>query len=67
MECKPLGTNVTLIAPGVVKSKIAKKTNTIVQEPKDTVYIAHLPAIRKSFQDGQARRSVMPTKNFAKR
>lgn len=67
MECKPLGINVILVAPGLVKSNIAENTIALLRTPEDTLYPTYISGIGKLLKAGQTARNVMPTEVFAEK
>ncbi|KAK7694593.1 hypothetical protein QCA50_001779 [Cerrena zonata] len=67
MECKPLGINITLVAPGLVKSNIAENALALLNTPEDTLYPTYIPGISKLLKAGQTASNVMPTKVFAEK
>lgn len=65
MECRPLGIKVMHVAPGSVKSNIAKNGAAQFSLPSDSLYKKYLPNIIKRIHTSQTNRS-MPAEDFAR-
>lgn len=67
MECKPLGIEVVTIAPGAIRSNIAKNALPLLQVPEDTLYPTYTPQILKRLNASQTIMGPMPTNDFARK
>ena len=67
MECKPLGINVTLVAPGFVKSRIAQNTADLLHVSNDSLYPTYVPGIEKQLQRGGNGKGGMSASLFAEK
>ena len=67
MECKPLGINVTTVAPGFVKSNISDNAKAFFNVPEDSLYFAYLPQILNRLNMAKSATNAMPTDVFAEK
>jgi len=65
MECRPFNIDVMLVAPGAIKSNIAKNQQAIFKLPADSLYTDYLENILNRLHASQAP-NRMPTDAFAK-